>query len=206
MATNDSAILCWPGRLLSADDLRRHLTSQKEIVVASKTIVTPLAIDELRGKGVRLRREEVAGHVAMANGKTAGSWGYAQETPDALVESALAAIRREGATLVELPGRTPLEWARAAAKDHAGGIVFCGDPGLVCCVANKLKGLRAAAVSSVKQAAQARRTLGANFLAVETLGRTVFELRQIVRTALQPASCPPDVGKLLGELDGHAHR
>jgi hypothetical protein len=200
--TNDSAVLCWPGRLLSADDLRRHLTGQKEIVVAPRTIVTPLAADELRGKGVRLRREEIA----ATNGKAAaGTWGYALETPDGLVESAVAAVRREGAALIVLAGHTPLEWALAVTKEYAGGIVFSADPSLVCCVANKLKGVRAAAVNNVKQAAQARRTLGANFLAVETPGRTVFELRHIVRTALQTAACPPDVAKLLEELE-HAHR
>jgi hypothetical protein len=128
------------------------------------------------------------------------------ETPDALVDAALAALRREGTLLTMLPGRIPLEWARAAAKDQAGGIVFCGDPGLVCCIANKLKGVRAAAVSSVRQALQARRTFGATFLAVETPGRTLFELRQIVRAAVQPVACPADVAKLLGDLDGHAHR
>lgn len=201
--TNDAAILCWPGRLLSADDLRRHLAGQKEIVVGPRTIVTPLAADELRGKGVRLRRDEITG----GNGKAVGAqWGYAEETPDALVDAAIAALRREGIVLTALPGTTPPEWARTVAKEPGGGIVFCSDAALVCCVANKLKGLRAAAVSNVKQAAQARRTLGANFLAVELPGPTLFELRQIIRTAVRPAVCPADVAKLLGELDGNAHR
>jgi hypothetical protein len=199
---NDSAILCWPGRLLSADDLRRHLTSQKEIVVAPRTIVTPLAVDELRGKGVRIRREEIA----ATSADPVRGWGYAQQPSDALVEAALTALRREGLALTPLPGGIPLEWARAAATDFAGGVVFCGDPGLVCCIANKIKGVRAAAVSSVKQAFQARRSIGANFLAVETPGRTLFELRQIVRAAVQPVACPAEVAKLLGDLDGHAHR
>jgi hypothetical protein len=201
--TNDSAVLCWPGRLLSADDLRRHLTSQKEIVVAPRTIVTPLAADELRGRGVRIRREEIVQENGTAGG---GAWSYAQETPDALVDAALAAARREGILLTMLPGATPLDWARAVVKERSGAIVFCGDPALVCCVANRVKGVRAAAISSVKQAVQARRTFGANFLAIEVPGRTLFELRQIIRTAVQAAACPADIAKLLGELDGHAHR
>jgi hypothetical protein len=200
LITTDAAILCWPGRLLSADDLRRHLTSQREIVLAPRTVVTPLALDELRGKGVRIRREEQASCRASA-----GTWGYAEEAPDALVAAALGALAREGKTLLALSGKSPVEWARAAVQTP-GVVAVCGDPGLACCVANRLKGVRAVAVESAKQASRARQTLGANFLAVEMPGRTVFELRQILKAALAPAACPADIAKTLQELDGHAHR
>jgi len=103
--TNDAAILCWPGRLLSADDLRRHLTSQREIVIAPRTIVTPLALDELRGKGVRVRREETAAAASKQ------SWAYAQDVADALIDAALNALAREGLALDRLPGTTPRQWA-----------------------------------------------------------------------------------------------
>jgi hypothetical protein len=199
--TSDAAILSWPGRLLSADDLRRHLSSQREIVVAPATVVTPLALDELRGWGVRLRREEA---VQQASGR-GGGWGYALEMRDGLVEAAVEALRRQGTALVPLAGNTPLEWAKAAL-DCGGGIVFCADAGLVCCIANKLKGVRAVAVAGAGQAARARKTLAANLLAVEMPGRTLFELRQIIRAALGQASCPPEVAQTLQELDGHAHR
>jgi ribose 5-phosphate isomerase RpiB len=85
--------------------------------------------------------------------------------------------------------------------------VFCADPSLVCCVINKVAGLRAAAVATVAQAARATLTLGANVLAVEMPGRTFFEVRQILRTLLVgEVMCPPGVACTLGELDGHAHR
>jgi ribose/galactose isomerase len=193
--------LCWPGRLLSADDLRRHLTGQREIVVAPRTIVTPLALDELRGKGVRIRREE---QTARPNGNAA--WAFAEETPDALVAAALAALAREGLALAALAGATPLQWARAVGSQVQGCIAFCGNAGLVCCLANKLRGVRAVAAANGTQATRARQTLGANFLAVEMPGRTVFELRQIVKAALAPAPCPAEIAKTLQELDGHAHR
>jgi ribose 5-phosphate isomerase RpiB len=87
-------------------------------------------------------------------------------------------------------------------------VLFCHDPGLVCCVANKLPGLRAAAVLTVAQAARATLQLGANLVAVEMPGRTFFEVRQILRTVcLSPAiACPAGVACTLQELDGHAHR
>ena len=63
--------------------------------------------------------------------------------------------------------------------------MFCADPGLVCCVANKVNGVRAAAVLTVFQAARATLTLGANLLAVEMPGRTIFEVRQIMLSLCQ---------------------
>ena len=93
-------------------------------------------------------------------------------------------------------------------RASAGGVVFCDDPGLVCCVANKVPGLRAVAVTTVAQAARATLTLGANLLAVEMPGRTFFEMRQILRClcGAESTACPAGVACTLRELDGHAHR
>jgi ribose 5-phosphate isomerase RpiB len=95
-----------------------------------------------------------------------------------------------------------------ARGDCQGGIVFCQDPGLVCCVSNKVAGLRAVVVSSAASAARAALSLAANFVAVEMPGRTFFELRQILRTlcTTDARACPAGVACTLQELDGHAHR
>ena len=93
-----------------------------------------------------------------------------------------------------------------ARGDCCGGVVFCQDTSLICCVANKLPGLRAAPVSTIAQAARATLTLGANLLAVEAPGRTYFELRQMVRLLCASGACPDGPAATLRELDGHAHR
>jgi hypothetical protein len=141
--------------------------------------------------------------------------GYGTDRPHVLVECAVQALRREGLALRELPkaGESlPCRWARALAEcvargECAGGVVFCEDPGLVCCVANKVPGLRAVAVTTVSQAARATLTLAANLLAVEMPGRTFFEVRQILRTLCgAPQTCPDGVACTLRELESHAHR
>ncbi|HKI34360.1 MAG TPA: RpiB/LacA/LacB family sugar-phosphate isomerase [Gemmataceae bacterium] len=140
-------------------------------------------------------------------------WGYAQERPYPMLASALQAIRREGITVTDFPAANgaPAAWAKAVAECVAsgtccGGVVFCDDPGLVCCVVNKVPGLRAVAVTTVAQAVRATMTLGANLLAVEMPGRTYFELRQIIRVLCRGAStCPPGVACTLEELE-RAHR
>jgi len=204
-----SATLCWPGKVLSEDDLRRHLTSQREILLAPTTIITPLAIDFLRARKVSVRRDEKP--VMQAETTEAGSWGWAEETPNGVVNAAVQALTREGTKFVALSRIVdPIAWSREtadaiAATEIAGSVVFCGEPELVVCVANKVSGLRAAAVTGVRQATRARQKLGANLLAVEMPGRTMFEIRQILKQAVGSV-CPEPLARVLQELDGHAHR
>jgi len=155
---------------------------------------------------------------ATANGTAVrgATVGFAEERSNPYVQSAVRALRREGHGLQELQScgsDLACHWARAVAEcvargDCHGGVLFCQDPGLVCCVANKVPGLRAAAVTTVVQAARATLTLGANLIVVEMPGRTYFEIRQILRSLCQPDvnACPPGVACTLRELDGHAHR
>jgi hypothetical protein len=211
-ATAGGRVLHWPGRVLSASDLRHSLNGHRELVLAPGTVVTPLAQEELRHNGVQVTRREperkpIAGTAA---------WGYAEERPGPLVRSAVQALAREGVELRELPGAgggLTCRWARAVAEcvargECAGGVLFCGDAGLACCVANKVPGLRAAMVTSIGQAARASLALAANFVAVEMPGRTFFEVRQILRAvcAGPPARCPEGLACTLRELEGHAHR
>ncbi len=198
----DVPVLCWPRRVLSADDLRRHLTSQRELQLLPRTIVTPLAADELKARGILVTWQAAK----SAPARDTSPWGYAQERPDAAVAAAVQALERDGTKLTAVQVPADALWT-AAQTACLGVIVFCGDPGLVCCVANKLAGVRATVVATPQAAARARQNLGANLLAIETPGRTFFELRQMLRTicASRPA-CPEGLAKTLTELDGHAHR
>jgi hypothetical protein len=199
----DAQGLCWPRRVLSADDLRRHLTSQRELQLLPRTIVTPLAADELRARGVRITWKDAQ----PAATSDARPWGYAQERPDAVIDAAIAALERDGVRLTRLDAPAGALWS-VATMPGPGVVVFASDPALLCCVANKHSGVRAAVVATPQAAARARQTLGANLVAIEMPGRTFFELRQILRTICSngPAPCPPELAAALKELDGHAHR
>jgi hypothetical protein len=151
---------------------------------------------------------------AATDGRASAA-GYARDRAYPPVGLAVLALRREGLPVQELADTAsdpPCRWAHAvsasvARGDCRGAVVFCEDPGLFCCVANKVPGVRAVAVTTVAQAARATRTLGANLLAVEMPGRTYFEVRQILRAVCGHAgACPEVVAGTLRELDGHAHR
>jgi hypothetical protein len=204
----DGHALHWTGRVLAAEDVRRNLNGHRTVVPSAGTVVTPSAREELLARGVRLDRPG-------ENAPSGTTRGYATDRAYPQIAPALLALVREGLCLVELAvgsPQAPPRWSRAVAACLArgecrGAAVFCEDPGLVCCVANKVPGLRAAAVTTVSQAARATLSLGANLLAVEMPGRTYFEVRQILRTICNNATaCPADVADTLGELDGFAHR
>jgi hypothetical protein len=200
--------LRWTGPVLSGEHLRRSLNGHRRVLLSPRTVLTPLAGEELRAAGVAVEREQ------PDLAPRPQSWGVAFERRYPFLESVLLALAREGIGLLPLPGEctsADCEWALALAGcvargDCAGGVVLCSDPALVCCVANKLPGLRAAAVSTVAGAARAVLTLGPNLVAVEMPGRTYFELRQIVRTVCRPGrACPPGVACTLDALDGGRH-
>ncbi len=210
-AESEDAVLCWPGRVVAADALQRTLDGQREILVAPDAVITPLAEEHLRATGVKVRRQAPAPHTSRII-----RWGYAEDSAHPLITSAAHALAREGIVLDMLPRPQGEEigcWAKQVAScvvsgQCCGGVVFCCDPGLFCCIANKVPGLRAVSVATVHQAARATLTVGANLLAVEMPGRTYFEIRQILRTVClgNDPCCPTGVACTLRELDGHAHR
>jgi ribose 5-phosphate isomerase RpiB len=208
----DGHVLRWSDRVVTADELRRSLNGHREIVVHEKAIITPLAAEALRASGIQVSRQAADKETVQP----ASAWGYGQDRPYPLVRSVVQALERDGLAMSELPAPAqaqPCQWARALAHCVAkgackGGVLFCQDAGLTCCVANKVSSLRAVAVASVAQAARALSVLAPNLVAIEMPGRTFFELRQMLRCLCSPSAlgCPDEVACTLEELDGHAHR
>jgi ribose 5-phosphate isomerase RpiB len=154
---------------------------------------------------MRAGERETAGHV----------WAIGEDHSHPMVSSAVRALMREGLAFREFPleiNQLPCRWAKAVAEslargECAGGVLFCDDPGLICCVANKVSGLRAVPIVTIAQAARATLSLAPNLLVVEMPGRTFFEIRHILRLLASNArACPDGVACTLQELDGHAHR
>jgi hypothetical protein len=147
-------------------------------------------------------------------GQTGPGWGYAVEgRPSTMLQVALRAVHANGSTPQPLPecnGET-CDWVRSVADCLRSGrcrtaVLFCRDACLACCIANKVPGVRAAAVGTVTQATRALEQLGANLLVVEMEDRTYFECKELLRLCRDGAACPPGVACILQELDGHAHR
>jgi hypothetical protein len=221
-ASADGAVLRWNGRVVTAEDLRQSLNGQRELVLSPRAVITPMAADHLRANGIRITREDETAKPGTQDARLGtATWGYAQERPEPLVGSVVQSLKRDGVDLKELsvpprPARgsqsSEIDIACGLARQVAecvvrgeclGAVVFCQDPGLVCCVANKVKGVRAVPATSVPQSSRAAKALGANFLAVAISGRTFFELRQTLRAlCLRDSACPESLAAVLKELEG----
>lgn len=148
------------------------------------------------------------------NDQNAVGWGYAVEgRPSMMLQIALRSAHKNGHSPQSLPecnGET-CAWIRNVAECLQSGrcraaVLFCRDACLACCIANKISGVRAAAVWTVTQASRALEQLGANLLVVEMANRTYYECKEMLRLCCEGSDCPPSVACILQELDGHAHR
>jgi ribose 5-phosphate isomerase RpiB len=203
--------LDWTGRVLSAEDVRSRLNGQTEVVLRADTIITPSATDELRRKGIRIVRQN---HENQR--RPAGRWAYAQDRDYPMITSVTEAAKREGLDLeaLQIGDRVPAcRWARALAetigRGHSRGVLaFCEDASMVCCIANKVKGVRAVVAAGITQCSRATTALGANIVGIEAAGRTFFELKQLVRLicGAEQQACSGELARVIEELEGHAHR
>lgn len=205
----DNQTLVYPGRLLTAAYLERNLNGHRKILIPSDAIITPLARDFLREMGITTApsKEEID------PGKS--HWGYGMVLEHPYVPCAIRTLRRDGLIVEELagPGNEPeSEWARKIAVQITAGqkkrvVVFSNQPEVFCCVANKVPGIRAVAVTTITQTARATLTLDPNLLAVEMPGRTFYEIRQMISLMVgsKEGMIPEKVAVTLRELDGHAH-
>lgn len=207
-AVRNGEALRWSGRVVTAQGLLRQLNGHRRLMLPPTAIVTPLASEHLRQHRIEVDQS------AEEKPNIGTYWGYTQEHEHPLVASAVNALSREGVNLKPLPALRRNEvgvWAKdiaacVAAGQCCGGVVFCGDPGLFCCISNKVPGLRSVPVVTILHAVRAVTSVGANLLAVEMPGRTFFEIRQFLRLLCSVKNCPEGIACTLRELDGHAHR
>ena len=138
----------------------------------------------------------------------ASRWAYGQDRSFAMVGAAVQTLERSGETWSPLHSAgSPITWATTVAELVAGGeydgiVLFCEDPAMATLIANKTPGVRAAAVSTVNQAARATLTIAANLLAVEMPGRTFFEIRHILHLLRESrVGCPAELASLLNKRE-----
>ena len=87
-------------------------------------------------------------------------------------------------------------------------LAFCENAGMVCCIANKLLGVRATAVGDAARGTKTLTEWGANFVGIEVSAFTFFQLKQLVRTicTCTGAACSNEAARVIEELESHANR
>ena len=185
-SNTNTGTICLTDRIVTLAQIEGSLQGVNRLIVLPGAIVTPAVHDELRRNGVALQRDcEPADAVDEINSKwriLAGS----HETGFDL--GSLLAVKPEHRCDFELikPGeltRLLQEIEGQLRVRRTLGLIVSSTPHVVACQANRSSAFRAAFVCDANEAAEARRTLDANLLAVRDT--SVHRLLQIASSAVR---------------------
>ena len=163
------------------------LGDRGEVRVLPGTVVTPLARDLLKRRGVVVR--VVSGREAVAvRTQHQGEWGFAVES--ARHPGLASALRRHWLEAAWYEVADGVEAARWVVEDEGrGALVVADEASTATWRANRVEGIRAATVGDVDSTVRAVRHLGANLLVVEPATRSIHLLQQI-GTRFQAGGAP----------------
>lgn len=156
------------GRLLGQSQVEAFGSEVKEVRVAPGTVVTPLALDLMKRRGISLRYA-ANGEGSVGQAKETGEWAFAIEGP---ASGKAEALRRA------LLG----SWSEVAAGDTAPWVVAGADRGALLLTpeasvaawrANRVEGVRAATACDIDSVARAVKSLGVNVLVVEPAAHSI---------------------------------
>ena len=164
------------GRLFSLRHAEALGATTRVVCLAPGTVVTPLARDLLKRRGIELRQ---VAEGAAGRGTKGGEWGFAVE--DAAESGVVAALRR---TLLEeawteLDGSTAAAAQWVAEVPHRGALVVTDLASVAVWRACQVAGVRAAAAADADAVARAVRGMGMNLLVVEPPGKSISWIRQL---------------------------
>ena len=163
------------GRLLALRDVEDW--DSGEIGISPGTVVTPLARDHLKKRGVVLR---FIGEREVDRRPVEGEWGFAMETRSGMIDAVRRAILDGRGSWSEVGSSTIEAAAWAAARPDRGAAVVTDQGAVACWMANKVEGVRAAWVAESGALERAIRTLGPNLIVIETAGQTIYGIRNLL--------------------------
>lgn len=146
-----------------------------EVLVLAGTVVTPLARDLLRRRGISLR--VVSGlEASRARGQLRGEWGFAIESRAGSVEATRRLLLDDWLEV----GPDAVEAARWVVEGESrGALVLADEASVATWRAGRVEGVRAATVGEPEAVSRSIRHLGANLIVVEPAGKSIYLLKQI---------------------------
>ncbi len=167
------------GRLFALRHAEAIAAGTREVRLAPRTVVTPLARDLLKQRGIALRPVAEGESARVAH---AGEWAFANE--GAAESGLLAALRRalldESWTAIDAPPGAAARWV--AEAPHRGALVLTDEASVSVWRACQVAGVRAASADDLDAVARAVRRLGVNLLVVEHPGKSISWIRQLGAT------------------------
>jgi hypothetical protein len=182
-------------RVITQELLVARVTDGKSVRVSSRAILTPSARDFLRIHGIECVRDSTNDATSPTAIRT--PWVALVSKTTSTVTSAVGSLRENGGNVEQRLVGTSVEAAQQAIGilcrgDAVGVVVFTDEPEATACLANRNATVRAAVVTSVPQATSIQRRLGVNLAAINPVGQSFFELRNLLRvvTSGNPTAPP----------------
>ncbi len=178
--------------VVTSEMLAERLAGARQILVGPRTIITPAARDFLRAAGVTCTKQATD---AAAGPPARWKVLYTQAGPgvQAALDHLPAAVQWErqlSGTVAEVVSTAVSALCRAEAD---GVVVLTPEPDRVACLANRHSNIRAAVIATAATAAAIRQSLSPNLVAIDAASRSVFEIRNLLRTIVaagRPAPPP----------------
>lgn len=166
-------------RLFSLRHAEGLPASSREVRIVPGTVVTPLARDHLKRRGIELRfvsEWQTDGRLDR------GEWGFAIESESGLMTALRRALLDGAEGWVELEGVADAAARWVGESESRGAMLMTDEASVAVWRACHFPGVRAAAVADIDAGARAGRTLGANLFVVEPAGKSISLLRQLGQT------------------------
>ncbi|WP_235905248.1 hypothetical protein [Tautonia marina] len=163
------------GRLLGERQVERLGPEIREVRIAPTTVITPIARDHLKRRGILIRwvSEHLAGRL--------GEWGFVIEEGVAMADPIRRSLLGSEGSWHEA-GQGVIEAAQwVASEEGRGAVVFTDQGSVACWLAAQVAGVRSAAPGDADGVARAVEHLGVNLLVLEPAGHSLPSLLHCVK-------------------------
>ncbi len=166
-------------RLFSLRHAEGLPAAAREVRIVPGTVVTPLARDHLKRRGIELR---FVSEWQTEGGLDRGEWGFAIESESGLMTALRRAFLDGAEGWIELDGIADAAARWVGESPRRGAMLMTDEASVAVWRACRFPAVRAAAVADIDAGSRAGRRLGANLFVVEPSGKSISLLRQLGQT------------------------
>lgn len=184
-----SAVVDLTSAVITADMLESAVRPGQALRIGRNSILTPSARDWLNSKRMAWSRQERS-LGSKESGGNQGRWRIVLQTVTPTVKALQEGLRRTSdGWKVEIVGQ-PLEAATLATNlvstaESDGVVIFTEQAELIACHANRNERVRAAVMQNSKQWELVMKSLSANVVCINPIGRSFVELRNLLRDCVR---------------------
>jgi ribose 5-phosphate isomerase RpiB len=184
-------------KVVSAAMLQNRLSGVQRVIVSARAVVTPSARDLLKENNVRL--------VRTLKAAAASSVELLLATLDSRFDSVglIRTLQNRGIVVRPVATADGLKSIESIACEIGErgklGVILTGSVAAALCVANRHRGIRAAAASNRGELENAIREIGANVLVIDITRRSTLEVERMVSAfvATPQRECPAGLKSIL---------